>query len=156
MFFFFKQKTAYEMRISDWSSDVCSSDLRSRLPPGARQAAGIGRGAGQPTDDEPVGKCTDYARTGQHDGRDDRHLLRQLSRPSDSGHAGYRRHVRRRAWLSTALVLERASWGALLPTDPYLRHRDRQAGGHAAAHRQDAFWKGGGGAHPTPGASPAP
>src|SRR3546814_2622756 len=108
MFFFFKQKTAYEMRISDWSSDVCSSDLRSRLPPGARQAAGIGRGAGQPTDDEPVGKCTDYARTGQHDGRDDRHLLRQLSRPSDSGHAGYRRHVRRRAWLSTALVLERA------------------------------------------------
>src|SRR3546814_18904946 len=67
------------------------------------------RGAGQPTDDEPVGKCTDYARTGQHDGRDDRHLLRQLSRPSDSGHAGYRRHVRRRAWLSTALVLERAS-----------------------------------------------
>src|SRR3546814_15866249 len=30
LFFFFKQKTAYEMRISDWSSDVCSSDL---LPP---------------------------------------------------------------------------------------------------------------------------
>src|SRR3546814_4721978 len=33
-FFFFKQKTAYEMRISDWSSDVCSSDLRR---PRARQ-----------------------------------------------------------------------------------------------------------------------
>src|SRR3546814_17091041 len=29
VFFFFKQKTAYEMRISDWSSDVCSSDLRA-------------------------------------------------------------------------------------------------------------------------------
>src|SRR3546814_3366678 len=29
-FFFFKQKTAYEMRISDWSSDVCSSDLHRR------------------------------------------------------------------------------------------------------------------------------
>src|SRR3546814_9550692 len=29
-FFFFKQKTAYEMRISDWSSDVCSSDLLQR------------------------------------------------------------------------------------------------------------------------------
>src|SRR3546814_4329643 len=28
LFFFFKQKTAYEMRISDWSSDVCSSDLK--------------------------------------------------------------------------------------------------------------------------------
>src|SRR3546814_9106086 len=31
MFFFFKQKTAYEMRISDWSSDVCSSDLDDDL-----------------------------------------------------------------------------------------------------------------------------
>src|SRR3546814_3757330 len=34
-FFFFKQKTAYEMRISDWSSDVCSSDLQSTEPPRA-------------------------------------------------------------------------------------------------------------------------
>src|SRR3546814_10534367 len=37
VFFFFKQKTAYEMRISDWSSDVCSSDLarkaRQRIMP---------------------------------------------------------------------------------------------------------------------------
>src|SRR3546814_9546104 len=36
LFFFFNQKTAYEMRISDWSSDVCSSDLNyvqiARLP----------------------------------------------------------------------------------------------------------------------------
>src|SRR3546814_14800245 len=41
-FFFFKQKTAYEMRISDWSSDVCSSDLR----PGVldRRRKGIFRG----------------------------------------------------------------------------------------------------------------
>src|SRR3546814_3810383 len=31
IFFFFKQKTAYEMRISDWSSDVCSSDLADAL-----------------------------------------------------------------------------------------------------------------------------
>src|SRR3546814_4140971 len=31
-FFFFKQKTAYEMRISDWSSDVCSSDLAEAEP----------------------------------------------------------------------------------------------------------------------------
>src|SRR3546814_3144444 len=37
-FFFFKQKTAYEMRISDWSSDVCSSDLRR-----AWQLCAIGR-----------------------------------------------------------------------------------------------------------------
>src|SRR3546814_18098017 len=32
VFFFFKQKTAYEMRISDWSSDVCSSDLKFDWP----------------------------------------------------------------------------------------------------------------------------
>src|SRR3546814_16019391 len=31
LFFFFKQKTAYEMRISDWSSDVCSSDLLAEV-----------------------------------------------------------------------------------------------------------------------------
>src|SRR3546814_1800964 len=35
VFFFYKQKTAYEMRISDWSSDVCSSDL-SRTAPARR------------------------------------------------------------------------------------------------------------------------
>src|SRR3546814_2065276 len=38
-FFFFKQKTAYEMRISDWSSDVCSSDLAFRRPPGLLASA---------------------------------------------------------------------------------------------------------------------
>src|SRR3546814_9977715 len=38
-FFFFKQKTAYEMRISDWSSDVCSSDLSGGGP---ATAAGAG------------------------------------------------------------------------------------------------------------------
>src|SRR3546814_6376047 len=46
--FFFKQKTAYEMRISDWSSDVCSSDLRD-LPdragaPGRRECGWPGGG----------------------------------------------------------------------------------------------------------------
>src|SRR3546814_6477411 len=44
-FFFFKQKTAYEMRISDWSSDVCSSDLSSL---GTIDAAGKGFGAEAP------------------------------------------------------------------------------------------------------------
>src|SRR3546814_18469235 len=45
MFFFFKQKTAYDMRISDWSSDVCSSDLWSAgdVPPRCRLVgAGLG------------------------------------------------------------------------------------------------------------------
>src|SRR3546814_1450876 len=37
IFFFFKQKTAYEMRISDWSSDVCSSDLSRRWFIGGRR-----------------------------------------------------------------------------------------------------------------------
>src|SRR3546814_8742101 len=42
--FFFKQKTAYEMRISDWSSDVCSSDLRQFVQPRAEQHEGRGTG----------------------------------------------------------------------------------------------------------------
>src|SRR3546814_16049163 len=44
LFFFFKQKTAYELRISDWSSDVCSSDLAlalDRAEPDPERAAGI-------------------------------------------------------------------------------------------------------------------
>src|SRR3546814_1366871 len=40
-FFFFKQKTAYEMRISDWSSDVCSSDLLAEALP-QHVAEGLG------------------------------------------------------------------------------------------------------------------
>src|SRR3546814_3317182 len=47
-FFFFKQKTAYEMRISDWSSDVCSSDLVTQashrgFPPKAPERSGAFR-----------------------------------------------------------------------------------------------------------------
>src|SRR3546814_1868946 len=42
LFFFFKQKTAYEMRISDWSSDVCSSDLLHPRNPQS-QGADVGR-----------------------------------------------------------------------------------------------------------------
>src|SRR3546814_1850519 len=60
-FFFFKQKTAYEMRISDWSSDVCSSDLnaavarhRARLQIDGR-ILGVERvAAGGPHRDRPV------------------------------------------------------------------------------------------------------
>src|SRR3546814_17954609 len=63
LFFFFKQKTAYEMRISDWSSDVCSSDLaagRHRIASGDLEHVGLG----QPAPDEVV----HLARLGQvHD-----------------------------------------------------------------------------------------
>src|SRR3546814_11365768 len=45
LFFFFKQKTAYEMRISDWSSDVCSSDLlKENVIVGRLVPAGTGAG----------------------------------------------------------------------------------------------------------------
>src|SRR3546814_9443574 len=47
--FFFKQKTAYEMRISDWSSDVCSSDLFRLLP-----AASHGRSINRPPSFAPA------------------------------------------------------------------------------------------------------
>src|SRR3546814_10534975 len=50
LFFFFKQKTAYEMRISDWSSDVCSSDLgdgAARRIGGSAERVDIGDGAGE-------------------------------------------------------------------------------------------------------------
>src|SRR3546814_1945365 len=43
LIFFFKQKTAYEMRISDWSSDVCSSDLHGRQSCHLEAAARCGR-----------------------------------------------------------------------------------------------------------------
>src|SRR3546814_5777799 len=65
LLFFFKQKTAYEMRISDWSSDVCSSDLH---PPGAEPAGGRGAG-GKP------------ARR-RHPGHRSQHLCLEIGRAS--------------------------------------------------------------------------
>src|SRR3546814_4393574 len=47
MFFFFKQKTAYERRISDWSSDVCSSDLAARRMATSAGRAGAARVSGR-------------------------------------------------------------------------------------------------------------
>src|SRR3546814_6070484 len=53
--FFFKQKTAYEMRISDWSSDVCSSDLMPPNWPRGDDAAPRGQfgGIDRRDDDNP-------------------------------------------------------------------------------------------------------
>src|SRR3546814_1990505 len=59
-FFFFKQKTAYEMRISDWSSDVCSSDLPC---PDAPAAAGQGPGSAPTTAEFSVAPLLDEPQT---------------------------------------------------------------------------------------------
>src|SRR3546814_5787785 len=57
MIFFFKQKTAYEMRISDWSSDVCSSDLG--LQPNSAETSDA------PTTDERKASSPSPARIGE-------------------------------------------------------------------------------------------
>src|SRR3546814_9586080 len=62
-FFCFKQKTAYEMRISDWSSDVCSSDLPCRGGVGGGFLAGRERGTlrvQHDAGDEEEGNCWDH------------------------------------------------------------------------------------------------
>src|SRR3546814_4418377 len=58
LFFFFKQKTAYEMRISDWSSDVCSSDLQD-LDEWDEDGAGEPAPQGQRLDAAPGVACAD-------------------------------------------------------------------------------------------------
>src|SRR3546814_6488791 len=62
--FFFKQKTAYEMRISDWSSDVCSSDLPSsaavRRPRSCFMSHVDIRSAARPDPDQPMVDIADY------------------------------------------------------------------------------------------------
>src|SRR3546814_1470736 len=63
---FFKQKTAYEMRISDWSSDVCSSDLPK--PPRSAPSSPLGA-ASRPGSGEPAAP--------------DRHHLRIPGRPAE-------------------------------------------------------------------------
>src|SRR3546814_6234539 len=89
VFFFFKQKTAYELRISDWSSDVCSSDLlgvvqrllplrlaqiAGRLPSGGAQHVEIlpvqppvdGRASQQDRADQQIGRASCRERVCQY------------------------------------------------------------------------------------------
>src|SRR3546814_9613117 len=64
--FFFKQKTAYEMRISDWSSDVCSSDLRWGGPAvcrGARSQGEKNADSFRPVHQRKLGACLKQYRT---------------------------------------------------------------------------------------------
>src|SRR6187402_209779 len=81
-FFFFKQKTAYELVSCDWSSDVCSSDLTRKTPHGRRTCSGLGRGAsGDPPphpldrDDDPLAARLRAALTSEAD----------MVQPSDDG-----------------------------------------------------------------------
>src|SRR3546814_21173016 len=69
IFFFFKQKTAYEMRISDWSSDVCSSDLDQERR-GLAGEPGLGAGLGSAAMDD-------------RDLERQPHDVRALQRPAD-------------------------------------------------------------------------
>src|SRR3546814_7046407 len=63
-FFFFKQKTAYEMRISDWSSDVCSSDLASANL--TRVITGLESDLSQPLEGRGVGAMAGEIRSYVH------------------------------------------------------------------------------------------
>src|SRR3546814_1594618 len=69
LFFCFKQKTAYEMRISDWSSDVCSSDLAQgacerEAPAIAVPAGGRGTERGRRSEERRVGtECVSTCRS---------------------------------------------------------------------------------------------
>src|SRR3546814_12245573 len=77
IFFFFKQKTAYEMRISDWSSDVCSSDLPAARREQAVQETALA--AQQHAFEEPaVGR---HGALG-HQPREDRMTLQEVEDPA--------------------------------------------------------------------------
>src|SRR3546814_5854191 len=92
-FFFFKQKTAYEMRISDWSSDVCSSDLLIGGRLAHRDVKGI---AAQPAGDavvagnprQGVRRVGDGAKASRADGNDEADLAARLQERSEERRVG--------------------------------------------------------------------
>src|SRR3546814_5833685 len=86
LFFFFKQKTAYEMRISDWSSDVCSSDLiGAHAVEAARQRAQVLVDAFRTDRCAGIERC--FARLAEwcigHAGDPRGRRIRQRHRPAD-------------------------------------------------------------------------
>src|SRR3546814_11353574 len=94
-FFFFKQKTAYEMRISDWSSDVCSSDLgelpQHRRPTqrAARQQHEEGGMAHhRPADPDPARKQA-AGKDGEIPGRDREGARSWRGQPAEQIEAGW-------------------------------------------------------------------
>src|SRR3546814_1489911 len=84
-FFFFKQKTAYEMRISDWTSDVCSSDLADHC-----RAAGLAEGCPRAVlcaRPRGLGRGAQYQRSGDAGGNPQR----MQPRPGNAVRRGRRR-----------------------------------------------------------------
>src|SRR3546814_6070339 len=79
-FFFFKQKTAYEMRISDWSSDVCSSDLLRLSHFRRRKRCGVGSQCNPPC--PAHARRTDTADTAQSRSEEHTSELQSLMRIS--------------------------------------------------------------------------
>src|SRR3546814_6393843 len=80
VFFFFKQKTAYEMRISDWTSDVCSSDLGIDIDRLDRQPAGTADQGGA------AGRRAEVDRTGAQEL--ERLVGAEREHPTDLGAVG--------------------------------------------------------------------
>src|SRR3546814_5324602 len=78
-FFFFKQKTAYEMRISDWSSDVCSSDLAASVATSLRCVSSAAPECGRKEHQQGE----DFEPADQH--RDDQHPLAERADARDAG-----------------------------------------------------------------------
>src|SRR5215213_8397084 len=88
-FFFFKQKTAYEM-VSDWSSDVCSSDLPWATP-GSRRRRGSGfawRGkiAARQAAPDPLDEPRDRHASRRHDQRHERHVAPRAGQQEAAEH----------------------------------------------------------------------
>src|SRR3546814_3350782 len=81
VFFFFKQKTAYEMRISDWSSDVCSSDLKEFAPNNGKRILDHLKLLGGDYGGFPVDRlehCLQTATRAHRDGRDEEYVVMAL------------------------------------------------------------------------------
>src|SRR3546814_3093125 len=103
LIFFFKQKTAYEMRISDWSSDVCSSDLDALALPAGQGAAGAIKvqifkadivEETHPLDDFLQYPLGDLALlVGQLVGKRERPLIGLIHRAADGVGDGFPRHL---------------------------------------------------------------
>src|SRR3546814_7204750 len=96
LFFFFKQKTAYEIRISDWSSDVCSSDLFEGFDGAHDLARGLGadrnRHAGMGAQ-KRLGEAAGFRRRRRDDAKAELPVQRPVERCHATGRASWRERV---------------------------------------------------------------